>query len=231
MAALTDVDRLLLSQLRSPMLTELMVSMQMKAEMDGVAEEIKRRWLAKVPKETGNLASTARVTSHRSTVMRDKRWESEFSFGGPRAPYAPEVEARDHALAQVLREMGYFVGDIRMVAKPRDVRPPTPAKSAEEHRAEQKASPLPHSTNVFDEATLVRSKESQSLLDQADALNRPGRRIGSKARDADYAALRSAVAAFDQGLPGAQEATQVASSALAQYRLLREARGLTGEPG
>jgi hypothetical protein len=101
------IDRLLLSQLRSPMLNEAMRSSAMRDEVLDIAEEIKTRWQAKIPKDSGNLRSTATTRAFRSPEYEDRRWVAEFSAGGPRAPYAPMVEAETHALAEVLRDMGY----------------------------------------------------------------------------------------------------------------------------
>lgn len=115
------IDPLLTSDLRSPMLTELMNSPGMKGEVGAVAHEVMRRYLAHydaVARQTGNLASTAKVTYHRHRTVHDNRWEAEFSVGGPRAPYAPELEAEYHLLAQALRDMGYASGDMRVVAPP-----------------------------------------------------------------------------------------------------------------
>jgi hypothetical protein len=92
--------------------------------------------VAKFPKETGRAVSTAKVTYHRRRTVYDNRWEAEFSAGGARAPYVVDVEAEQHILAQVLRDMGYNTGDFRRVEAPR-----TPAKSVDEHVAEQRARP------------------------------------------------------------------------------------------
>lgn len=115
------IDPLLVSQLRAPMLTELLNSPHMKAEMGAVANQIKELYLAKyqaVARQTGNLGSTAKVTYHRNTHAHDRRWEAEFSVGGPKAPYAVQLEEEHHLLAQALRDLGYPVGDIRRVAPP-----------------------------------------------------------------------------------------------------------------
>lgn len=104
-----DLDKLILGTLRSPMLNELMRSMQMRAEVLAVANEIKARHTAKVPTHTGKLKSTAQVTSHRSTIFRDRRWEAEYSIGGPAAPYILPLEEELHMLADTLAEMGYRI--------------------------------------------------------------------------------------------------------------------------
>jgi hypothetical protein len=113
-----DIDTLITRSLRAPMLTELLNGQGMKAELGAVAHEIMRRWVAKFPKESGNAVSTAKVTYHRRKTKYDNRWEAEFSAGGRRAPYVAIVEAEEHILAQVLRDMGFNTGDSRTVAPP-----------------------------------------------------------------------------------------------------------------
>jgi len=116
-----DLDKLLVGSLRAPMLTQLMQSLQMKADVGAVANEIKGRYLAKyqaVARQTGNLGSTARVTYHRERTRYDNRHVADFTVGGPQAPYVVDVEAEHHLLAQTLRDMGYPVGDIVRVAPP-----------------------------------------------------------------------------------------------------------------
>jgi len=115
-----NIDTLITRSLRAPMLTELLNGQGMKAELGAVAHEIMRRWVAKFPKESGNAVSTAKVTYHRRKTKYDNRWEAEFSAGGRRAPYVAIVEAEEHILAQVLRDMGFNTGDSRTVAPPRE---------------------------------------------------------------------------------------------------------------
>lgn len=228
-----DVDPLILGTLRSPMLTELMNSQLMKAELGAVAHEVMRRWVAKFPKETGRAASTAKVTYHRRRTVYDNRWEAEFSAGGPRAPYVVDVEAEQHILAQVLRDMGYNVGDIRRVAPPSR----SSARSVDERVAEQRArpdQPVQKQASEQQDRTLSgfgtqRSDRVEAILRQSDALNAPGRRIGSRARDRDYRALQAAMTDIGDE-PGAAEARSQVNISLSTYRLLRQERGLPGEP-
>ena len=105
-------DFLVVRNLRGPLLDDYYGSPIQKEDVLEIAREVSRRYLAKVPRETGNLASTARVSAHRSRVHRDRRWEAEFSVGGPRAPYVVAVEEGQHILARVLAEMGFFTGDV-----------------------------------------------------------------------------------------------------------------------
>lgn len=121
MANEPDIDPLELDDLRPPLLTELMKSMLMKAELAAVANEIKHRYLAKYNAQarfTGNLGSTAKVKSRKYPGRYGWRWEADFEVGGPKAPYVVEVEAEHHLLAQVLRDLGYFTGDMRVVGPP-----------------------------------------------------------------------------------------------------------------
>lgn len=109
---LQHVDRLEIGQLRGPLLDDFYKSGFLRGEVLAIAQEIMRRHLAKLPSDTGNLRSTARVTSHRSSVHPDRRWEAEYSIGGPRADYILPLEEEHHYLAETLREMGYGTGDV-----------------------------------------------------------------------------------------------------------------------
>lgn len=103
-----DRDRLELD-LHAPLLDEFMVSRELYAELMAIGNQIKAGYVARVPRDTGDLASTARVTMHRSKEFRDKRWEAEFAVGNARVDYADDVEAESHPLAETLRAMGYDV--------------------------------------------------------------------------------------------------------------------------
>lgn len=104
-----DIDRLELD-LHGPMLDEFMRSRQLYTEMLAIGNQIKTGYTTRVPRDTGDLASTARVSMHHSKAFRDRRWEAEFEVGNERVDYALEVEERDHPLGDTLRAMGYDVG-------------------------------------------------------------------------------------------------------------------------
>jgi hypothetical protein len=106
------VDTLDVSTLRGPLLDDYYGSALQRRDVMAVAEEIMRRHIAKLPSNTGNLRSTARVTAHRSKEHRDRRYEAEYSVGGPRADYIVPLEDEHHYLDSVLREMGFYTGDI-----------------------------------------------------------------------------------------------------------------------
>jgi hypothetical protein len=109
--SLQSTDRLITGDLRSPMLDEFFASTQLRAEVLAIAEEIKRRHLALLPSETGNLRGTAHVKARRSTDHPDRRWEAEYEIGGPRADYILPLEEKGHYLQRALREMGFNTGD------------------------------------------------------------------------------------------------------------------------
>ena len=106
-----DKDALQVGRLRGPLLDDYYGSELQKRDVMAIAEEIKRRHLAKLPSDTGNLRSTAQVRARRS-AHRDRRWEAEYSVGGPRADYIVPLEDEHHYLDSVLREMGFYTGDI-----------------------------------------------------------------------------------------------------------------------
>lgn len=107
------IDNLSTRNLRSPILNEYFGSAIQKGDVGAIAQEVMRRYLAKLSKhnDTGRLASTAKVTYHRVPGFADKRWEAEFSVGGGRVDYADDLEREYHLLSSVLREMGYNKGD------------------------------------------------------------------------------------------------------------------------
>lgn len=110
--ALQHPDNLEIGQLRGPLLNEFYRGAFLRSVVMGIAQGIMHRHLDKLPSDTGNLRSTARVTAHRSVVHEDRRWEAEYSIGGPRAPYILPLEDEHHYLAATLREMGFNTGDI-----------------------------------------------------------------------------------------------------------------------
>lgn len=95
--------------LYAPLLDDFMKSQELYAELLAIGNQIKAGYVSRVPRDTGDLAGTARVTMHKSRIFRDKRWEAEFSVGNSRVDYADDVEARDHPLEETLRAMGYNV--------------------------------------------------------------------------------------------------------------------------
>lgn len=217
-----DIDTLIVSNLHRPMLNELMVSALMRAEMGSVANEIKRRWVAKFPKETGNAASTAAVTYHRSH-MRDRRWEAEFSAGGPKAPYVPEIEAEQGILASVLAEMGYFQhGNVLGPTHGRHPRPKlTRETSHDERQAQVRAAPSPH---PLDEAR-TNQPGYEKLVPLVERVQSPGRRPGSAAMERDVAELRALTAEVEREFGRSQASLgRVALSTYDQLKAAREER-------
>lgn len=107
--SLNDRDLLELD-LHGPMLDDFMKSRELYADLLAIGNQIKAGYVTRVPRDTGDLAGTARVTMHRSKDYRDRRWEAEFAVGNARVDYAEEVEARDHPLGETLRALGY--GDV-----------------------------------------------------------------------------------------------------------------------
>lgn len=106
--SLNDRDRLELD-LHAPMLDEFMRSQQLKADLLAIGNQIKTGYTTRVPRDTGHLASTARVSAHHSKTNRDRRWVVDFDVGTPAVDYADVVEERDHPLGDTLRAMGYDV--------------------------------------------------------------------------------------------------------------------------
>lgn len=107
--SLNDRDRLELD-LHAPMLDEFMRSQQLKADLLAIGNEIKTGYVTRVPRDTGHLASTARVSMHRSKIFRDRRWEAQFEAGNASVDYALEVEEESHPLGETLVALGYVVG-------------------------------------------------------------------------------------------------------------------------
>lgn len=98
--------------LQSPMLDDFMRSRELYADLMAIGNQIKAGYVARVPRDTSALAATARVTMHKSTIFKDRRWEAEFSAGNAAVDYASIVEERDHPLGETLRAMGY--GDVML---------------------------------------------------------------------------------------------------------------------
>lgn len=96
--------------LHEPMLDEFMQSRGLYFDLYAIGQQIKAGYVSRVPRDTGDLASTASVRMHKSKDYPDRRWEVEFTVGNARVDYADDVEARDHPLAETLRALGY--GDV-----------------------------------------------------------------------------------------------------------------------
>lgn len=112
MAKMEDIDPLQTRQLKGPLLDEVMQSAVMRSELMSVAREIRSRYIAKVPKDTGRLSQSVRIKAVRSE-KRDRRWMVDVTIGGVMGvDYADKIERRYHVLGDVLRSMGYDVGDI-----------------------------------------------------------------------------------------------------------------------
>lgn len=112
MVNVRHVDRLDISDLAGPLLNDYYGSAIQREDVIKIAEEIRKRHVAKLPRRTGNLDATAKVTTHRSSAHPDRRYEAEYSIGGPQAPYIVPLEDEHHYLDEVLREMGFYTGDI-----------------------------------------------------------------------------------------------------------------------
>lgn len=106
-----DEDRLELD-LHAPLLDDFMRSRELYQDLQAIGQQILGGYRTRVPRDTGDLSSTAKVSMHRSTTYRDRRWECEFSVGNSRVDYADDVERRDHPLAETLRALGWNVEEI-----------------------------------------------------------------------------------------------------------------------
>lgn len=90
------------------LLTDVLLSPAVYEALHAIGEQILIGWTSTVAKDTGNLASTADLQMIKGGVAHPgDRWEAEFTAGGVLAPYAREIEERDHALENVLRALGY----------------------------------------------------------------------------------------------------------------------------
>lgn len=202
-----DIDPLQVAQLRGPLLDSVMQSAGMRAELMSIAREIKARYIAKVPKDTGALSQSVRIKALRAN-SRDKRWNVDVTIGGVMGvDYADRIEAQYHVLGDVLRSMGYNVGD--MVTGPR-------GRGAKE-------APPPKSKVKFGTA-----EGYNKLAEFVDRMQRPGRRVGSKSYDADYESLQKLTREIEDQYGPEQAA--IGKIALSSYEALREAKGLSREP-
>ena len=209
-----DYDNLLVGQLRGPLLDRVMQSQIMRNELMNVAREIKTRYIAKVPKDTGALSKTVRIKPFRAET-RDRRWYVDVTIGGIMGvDYADKIEAQYHVLGGVLRDMGYNVGDF--VYGPR-------GKGAKEapDRPKKRAS-----KNSMDAS--ISSDGYSKLAAFVDKIQRPGRRLGSKAYDADYESLQKLTQEVEDQYGRDQAA--VGRMFLSAYEQMREAKGMSREP-
>lgn len=143
-----NVDNLQVNQLRGPLLDVVMRSAGMRAELMSVAREIKTRYAAKVPKDSGDLSRSVRIKAFRSN-SRDRRWNVDVTIGGVNGvDYAAFVEAEYGTLATVLREMGYNTGDYIIGPRGKGAKqiPEKLLKALEEKRLKDQAE-NPDSTN------------------------------------------------------------------------------------
>lgn len=247
------VDALDVSTLRGPLLDDYYGSALQRRDVMAVAEEIKRRHLAKLPSQTGNLKSTARVTAHRSKEHRDRRYEAEYSIGGPRADYIVPLEDEHHYLDSVLREMGFYTGDIvngptgRIPAS--DKRPASLVSRASRERGSDAGLNVPGGANRRSGRGATSERGRQAVAEAARArdereaglsastaegynriarvlepLERPGRRPGSAAMERDVAEVRRVMAELEAEQGPDAPGLGLGRSALTSYEQLRQAR-------
>lgn len=112
MEDLGQIDNLGLSRLGEPLLNDYYGSAVQREDVLKIAREIMQRHLAKLPSDTGKLKSTARITTPRVRHKYDSRFEAVYTIGGGRADYIVPLEAEHHYLDEVLREMGFYTGDV-----------------------------------------------------------------------------------------------------------------------
>jgi hypothetical protein len=206
------IDKLILGQLKAPMLTQVMQSMHMRADLGVIANKIKVNYLAgyqRVARESGNLGSTAKVTYHRERTRYDNRWVADFTVGGPKAPYVIQVEEEHHLLAQALRDMGYNIGDIVHVAPPQPAQPDPPRSS---DTGQLKAS---------------LSDSYRQMAEAVDRIQKPGRRIGSRAMERDVAEVRRLIA--ESEAQGKADDASFGRMALSSYDLIKRERAARDE--
>jgi hypothetical protein len=202
------------------MLNQLMVCGELRTILMGIGNEIKRRYIAKARYDSGKLARSARVTAHRSKTHIDKRWYVDFTVGGTReVDYADDVEAKYGTLAEVLREMGYNVGDIVTGPTGRGAKSVPTGKAPEERLAEAKA----------DMGMGASVAEGYSrLVSRVDRLQRPGRQVDSAATAREYQALVNETLRVQAEFGDDQ--SRVGWTALETFRALRAAKGLPPDP-
>lgn len=215
-------DRLIMNQLRPPLLNDFMQSARLRDSLMGIGKEIKARYISKVPKESGRLAQTVRVKAKKSYEHPDRRWYVDVNIGGIMGvDYADDIEREYGILASVLREMGYNTGDVVSGPRGRGAKeaPPKPvrrtAKSADERQAESKARPE-------ESISASMSPGYNRLAEFIDAKMRPGRRYGSKAYQADYEELKRITQEVEEQY-GPLEAS-VGKYAIGTYEAMMNAR-------
>lgn len=207
-----DVDPLQINQLRGPLLDSIMKSPYMRNQLMNVAREIRSRYIAKVPKDTGRLSQSVRIKAVQSD-KRDKRWMVDVTIGGVLGvDYADKIEAEYGTLAAVLREMGYKTGDF--VIGPR-------GRGAKSAPAKKKPKSDPMAASTVGEGY-------EKLAAYLERFQRPGRRVGSQAYDADYETLQKMTQEVEDRY-GRDQAT-IGRMALSSYEMMREAKGLSARP-
>lgn len=210
-------DNLIVRTLRPPMLNEVMGSGGMRDYLWDIAQEIKARYIAKVPKDKGKLAATARLKAFRSTKHPDRRWMVDFTVGGIMGvDYADDVEREFGTLASVLRDMGYNIGDVVTGPTGRKAKDAPPKKVRTTVSADEKS--------AMAKADLsAKIDEGYAKMSEAvDRVMRPGRRYGSKAYNADIEELRKTVAQIEEQY--GPIAAGVGKTAIASYEAMRDAK-------
>lgn len=211
-------DPLMVNRLRSPLLNEFMVGQELKSELMDIAQEIKARYIAKVPKEKGKLAASVRIRPFKSKQSRDHRWNVDVTIGGIMGvDYADDIEREYGVLASVLREMGYKTGDI--VTGPRgkgakDAPEPRPReRSRSERIADLKANPDP---------------EVQKYARMVESFSSSRRKLDSQNTESDYFTLRQRTMEI-QATKGS-EISSIGYTVMRDYRGARILSGMRGYP-
>lgn len=223
MALANRPDPLSVRNLRTPILTKYLESADLKAELMAVANEIKVRYISKVPKESGKLAQTVRVRPHKVPDAFGRRWNVDVTIGGIMGvDYADDVEARYGVLASVLREMGYKTGDYVRGPTGRGAKeaPSKPAgTSRDEKLAQLRANPDPEVQKYVDRVERFRAVRFRS---------NDRYKLDSESAFTDYIKLRKSTMAVQAKL--GNDAAAEGYSALRDFRGARIMSGLTGYP-
>lgn len=215
-----DYDNLIVRNLRGPLLDQVMQSKIMRNELMNVAREIKTRYIAKVPKDTGALSKTVRIKPFRAET-RDRRWYVDVTIGGIMGvDYADQIEAQYHVLGDVLRDMGYNVGDFVSGPRGRGAKE-TPDKimrafqnkARDERMSELRASSDP---------------QVQRYMTQLDKFSKPGRDLDTAAIKMEYMALRNST--LNVQAKYGNESARFGYDAMRDYRGARMMSGMSGHP-